>query len=500
MAEKTLIIHGWSDVSASFLKVQQLLKTSKVGGDVFFVDYESQEDNMTYNDISDGLRDRLLALGLIDENDESPDGSTFNIIVHSTGGLVVRHWLTSYYSEKLKKCPVKRIVMMAPANFGSPLAKDGKSFLGALVAGRRKTSDFADFLETGRQILDGLELGSSFQWHLAHKDLLSSEDFYSPKSIHTTILVGIKDYEDFLRSFANKPGTDGTVVIAGTQLDAVKFTLNFKNAKYEWSLAQTISSVAFGVLPDLNHSSIVESAGTQGSLASRLLLQALKTDTADTFTKHQSELSQITEDTYKVSKRPKFEQFLVHATDELGETLKDFTLEFFVSRRSKITQPRGDHSVTGWLTNLFDHNDDDFSTRATRALCCEFEKFSKDPSFRRFLVDVKELRSILVDAEKHFGEEAVLCMKIWVPAVDKGIKYDIDNLKALEIYDSGTASKDIEEFVSGKSVRPALFYPNTTTLIELRVNRFNDYVWVDSKPMDKNLRKKKEEFAHVKAG
>lgn len=502
MAEKTLIIHGWSDVSASFQALQKLLTQEKIGGEVYFVDYESQEDNMTYNDIVDGIRDRLIEMKLINQKDESVDGSKFNVIVHSTGGLVVRHWLTSYYSGRLDKCPVKKIVMLAPANFGSPLAKDGKSFLGALVAGRRKVSEIADFLETGQQILDGLELGSSFQWRLAHKDLLSPEEFYSPKAIQTTVLVGIEDYKDFLRSFANKPGTDGTVVISGTQLDSVKFTLNFNNAQYEWSQAQTISSVAFGVLQKVNHSSIVVEASKKGSETFNLLKRALETQTAAQFKVHQKDLAKVTSDTYLASKKPKFEQFFIHASDEFGEPLKDFTLEFFVCPKNQIQAPGKSNELTGWLKNIFTGGDDNFSERVSRVLCCQFEKFSKDSSYRRFLVDIEELRKILIEAETSFKQTAVLCMKIWVPEVDKGIRYSIEDLKALAIYDSEAAKVDIPEYVPGQDGgRPSLFYPNTTTLIELRVNRFNDYVWVGQTAMTKAKRKSAQDnFVHVKAG
>jgi hypothetical protein len=70
---------------------------------------------------------------------------SFDIIVHSTGGLVARKWLTSRHKGSADKCPMKRLAMLAPANYGSILAATGKSFLGWIVKGydnefqRRKT-------------------------------------------------------------------------------------------------------------------------------------------------------------------------------------------------------------------------------------------------------------------------------------------------------------------------------------------------------------------------
>jgi hypothetical protein len=58
-----------------------------------------------------------------------------------------------------EKSPIRHFIMMAPANFGSRLAAQGKSTLAKLFKGGM-TQGF----ETGRKILEGLELGSPFLW------------------------------------------------------------------------------------------------------------------------------------------------------------------------------------------------------------------------------------------------------------------------------------------------------------------------------------------------
>lgn len=64
-------------------------------------------------------------------------GERIDVSCHSTGALVVRIWLVlrRLRQRELKEkidCPVERILMFAPANFGSDLAKMGQSFLGKI--------------------------------------------------------------------------------------------------------------------------------------------------------------------------------------------------------------------------------------------------------------------------------------------------------------------------------------------------------------------------------
>ena len=63
---------------------------------------------------------------VIDEMQASGElEASFDMIVHSTGGLVARAWLTTHYRGRAQDCPLKRLVMLAPANYGSKLAATG---------------------------------------------------------------------------------------------------------------------------------------------------------------------------------------------------------------------------------------------------------------------------------------------------------------------------------------------------------------------------------------
>ena len=53
--------------------------------------------------------------------------------MHSTGALVVRDWLPRHFTPA--RAPVKRLVMLAPAYFGSHLTHKGRSFTGRVYKG-----------------------------------------------------------------------------------------------------------------------------------------------------------------------------------------------------------------------------------------------------------------------------------------------------------------------------------------------------------------------------
>jgi triacylglycerol esterase/lipase EstA (alpha/beta hydrolase family) len=56
-------------------------------------------------------------------------GERFACITHSTGGPVVRTWISNFYGRELPNCPVSHMVKLAPANHGSALAQLGKGKL-----------------------------------------------------------------------------------------------------------------------------------------------------------------------------------------------------------------------------------------------------------------------------------------------------------------------------------------------------------------------------------
>ncbi|AGA32455.1 hypothetical protein TVNIR_0762 [Thioalkalivibrio nitratireducens DSM 14787] len=55
------------------------------------------------------------------------------VVVHLTSALIVRDWLSRYFA--VDASPVKHLVMLAPASFGSSLAHMGRSVLGRAMKG-----------------------------------------------------------------------------------------------------------------------------------------------------------------------------------------------------------------------------------------------------------------------------------------------------------------------------------------------------------------------------
>jgi hypothetical protein len=472
MAAITVIIHGWSDCSDSFAQLKRFLQASGVGGvkEILYADYESREDHITYNDVIDGLNDQFIAHGIID-----PDGKKrvdLNVIVHSTGGLVIRQWIHHYYiasGDRIRDCPVKRIVMLAPANFGSPLAHRGKSFLGSLFKGRWK---LGDLLEVGRRLLDGLELASPHQWLLAHRDLLVDRPYYNAKQVQLTILVGVQDYAG-LRGWVNKPGTDGTVVIAGTSLDTAKLVLDFSKEKevpsdgytpFRWEQTNPPDEFGFAALEGLDHGSIISDAA--GGRTGHLVLKALRANTEKQFKDLCAELAEVTRATYAASGKDKFQQFIVHAADEFGVAIPDFTMEFFLLAAKKTAE---------WLVtrHAVSGKESFWSDLINRQLLSEVHTHSVDSSYRRLLVNLKQVKDTLARAEYDLGQPIVLSMKLYVPDVDRGIRYDVKSLQNIVLLDTTPAT--------GKKTF-SLFFENTTTLMEMRVNRRCEYVTVSPNP------------------
>lgn len=223
MSRPLVLIHGYSADGLDFEPLVKALQARGIAAqDINIGNYVSLNNEVTIKDIAEGL-DRAFRLNKTLEGDEP-----FDAIVHSTGMLVIRSWLTNYGADvhsnsRLKR--LKHLIGLAPATWGSPQAHKGRTWLGALVKGNRNVGP--DFLNAGDQVLDGLELGSQFTWDLAHADLLGDQPHYGTGSDtpYVCVFIGNEPY-DGLASVANDPGTDGTVRWAGCSLNTRKIVVD----------------------------------------------------------------------------------------------------------------------------------------------------------------------------------------------------------------------------------------------------------------------------------
>ena len=219
-----IFIHGWSVTNTdTYGELPEAL--SEAAGDyglqldiqnIYLGKYISFHDEVTMDDIARAM-DRAL-------RDLSGNGNgnirPFSCITHSTGGPVARFWIDRFYAKKnnLNALPLVHLVMLAPANHGSALAKLGKSRVGRIKA-------WFNGVEPGQRVLDWLSLGSDGQWML-NKAWLKYE--YVNNGFFPFVLTGQgidnKMY-DFLNSYLVEKGSDGVIRVSGANMNYRYFSL-----------------------------------------------------------------------------------------------------------------------------------------------------------------------------------------------------------------------------------------------------------------------------------
>ncbi|WP_136799962.1 esterase/lipase family protein [Desulfosediminicola ganghwensis] len=243
---RLLFIHGWSVTNTkTYGELPQALSSAAISFDLdlniqhlYLGRYISFRDEVTVDDLARALDQALRDLP---ENNGKHSIAPFSCITHSTGGPVVRYWIDKYYSEKgLEFLPLKHLVMLAPANHGSALAKLGKTRVGRIKA-------WFQGVEPGQRILDWLSLGSDGQWSLNQKYL----DYdYINSGFYPFVLTGQgidEKFYDFVNSYLVENGSDGVVRVAGANM-------NYRYLSLAQSRDQIIRKrpITFALLPEGN--------------------------------------------------------------------------------------------------------------------------------------------------------------------------------------------------------------------------------------------------------
>ena len=412
-----LLIHGYSASGDSFSAWREALAAR--GRDVTTIhvgNYKTLTNEITIRDLAEGL-DRALRItaGL---NDDEP----FDAIVHSTGSLVLRAWLTHYADRRDR---LKHFIGLAPANFGSPMAHKGRSWLGAIFNGSKTLGP--DFLEAGDRVLAGLELGSRFQWELAHRDLLGDEPFYGPtrKTPYAFVIVGDRGLSG-IEQFVSPPASDGVVRWSGCALDVRKIELDLTKASTDanrvrvanWSNTDAPLMFARG----LNHSTIL-AAPTDALIEA--VDAALQVNTGPAYAAWRAE--------YGTGKKTPTEhqQFIVRVIDERGDPVPDYNLQLFT------WDGRGNERTLGAFSDDVHTNGDDASLRC-------------------FHVDLEKMKSEKISS---------LGLRILASSGTELVVYR--GIGATEGDWDGVL--DLSALGSGAEV--TFFYPFTTTFIEIVMNR-----------------------------
>ncbi len=165
--EPILLIHGYSaespdinlpSITAEYGSLPARLKAKYGTPNVIEIDlsrYISLDDGVTIDDISRALNNALI------RDFSYLLNRRFNVIIHSTGALVIRNWMRLFSP---KPSPILNIVYLAGANFGSGWAHLGQ---GQLAKWGRYV--FEHGAERGLKVLDALEWGPPHRFYPKRK-------------------------------------------------------------------------------------------------------------------------------------------------------------------------------------------------------------------------------------------------------------------------------------------------------------------------------------------
>lgn len=435
-----VLLHGYSDRGRSYRRWLEILGAEGYQvHEIHTANYETLTNEMTLDDISEGF-DRALRLQAGLENDQE-----FDAVVHSTGMLVLRAWLSRYAPRRSR---LKHLIGLAPATFGSPLAHKGRSWLGSIFKGRKELGP--DFLEAGDRVLDGLELASAFTWNLAHTDLLCDPPCFGPGAETPFVFVfcGDKSYGG-LRKLVSEPGTDGTVRWAGCALDTRKVSLDL-TLRPRTSGDPRMRILPEGSRPDAD-APLVPVAGANHAEVLRdppphlidMILSALRV-ASEAGLKQWYDRQDVQAALAHRGRMHRYQQFVVRLLDERGDGVTDYNLEL-VTRN------------TAGRTRRLDGFDE------------AVHVYSRDKSLRSFHVDLDallpeqlsnlSLRLIASSGSALVGYYAFGGQKV----EEEGGK--------LKLHSAGKWDGliDISKTVQDSGFR--FFYPFTTTLVEITVDR-----------------------------
>jgi len=465
-----LLIHGYSATGLDFDPICKKLRA--MGEDPIDLNvgnYISLNNEITIKDIAEGMERAIQLTPKLAGVDE------FDAIVHSTGMLVVRSWLTNHpagvgTNTRLKR--LKHLVGLAPATWGSPQAHKGRTWLGALVKGSKTPGP--DFLNAGDEVLDGLELGSRFTWDLAHLDLLGPDPYFGTgaDTPYVAVFIGNTPY-DGIASVANDPGTDGTVRWAGCGLNTRKITLDLTHLPIgtDGKPTERVTITPWATDARLNVPMIAVEGRNHGTLISDpdeemvgLIADFMKVGSSADYDKWLegaqkfgekglatmkigpgNDASGMTEEALKLvghllhlAGKPLdgWQQFVVHARDERGDPVTDYMIEVY-------TQVDGN-----W--------------QKFEQMYTDVHAYTTDPSFRCFLVQLPEgICGGEVPLQIHIGASTGTDVMAY-----QGYGSD-ENMTEMR----AESDPVVIAIPAGALGKDSLFHPFTTTLVEIVLNR-----------------------------
>lgn len=429
MPNPVVIVHGWSDTSKSFRKLADFLSSQLATqvATIDLADWISLDDEVTYRDLRTAMQRAWT------NHPGIKNRKNVDIVSHSTGALVVRDWMSHFY--KPDEVPIRRHIMLAPANFGSQLAHKGRSWYGRAFKGWRTG------FETGTNLLKGLELASSYVWDLAERDLLGSTRYYGTDLVQAAVFVGNTGYGG-AAAITDEVGGDGTVRVSTANLRASRLDVDFSDdgdIVPRFRNPPQKCALGFCISDGDNHSSITfqskneskEYAPFDPRTADRIR-RALTIRTAD-WESFIQELDASNEALIeKESEHNYFHGYqntVVKIHDSVGNPVEDYMVEFHQGRSRGF--------------NIFN-----IGALFQRDIIQDVHNFSSDPAQRSFYLDITTL-------EPHLDNDLIL--EIEAQPFQRGKK--------------GVGYSKLPRITLDSSARKKFFQRHRTLLVDIRVPR-----------------------------
>lgn len=411
-----VILHGWSDKSVSFEPIATFLREHEAEVvSIWLGDYQSMRDRITLWDLGLAFRRAL-------EGEKIPlDRFSFDCVIHSTGALVAREFLRQICGDNSSLTPIRNLVMLAPADFGSPLAKIGKSVMGRLFKGWNFDDVAGGSIgETGERVLDALEMASPYSWDLGLKELLGERaSLFSSKNCRCTILVGTNKYSG-MRGVTHVAGGDGTVLVSTANLNAHYYRVDFVDPD-DPEIVETKSTrtpIAFAVL-DRNHGTITHPDDRQENVPQvaewqQLFLGGLQITEAG-YAGHVQACERQTAQTFAQGKGDNFHQYMhvvFQVRDQFGQPVSDYVIDFY---------------------QLEDDAADRVYQKIHRDVLEKVWTNTRNASFRSFLLDLTDLRTYLDEHPKARVELSVGAARI---SREIGFRNPTQPARGVRVFDS----------------------------------------------------------------
>ncbi|MEM9445379.1 MAG: hypothetical protein AAGA18_08495 [Verrucomicrobiota bacterium] len=461
MAKNLIIVHGYSDgymqKNNSFAKLKKFLVKNQcyASSNIRFVEYSSLDDQATFEDFADKLDS---------DYEKYFKGKRVDVLCHSTGSLVTRAWLNMRRKRQRAleldlDIPVHRLFLFAPANFGSDLARMGQSFLGKIKSTfLSKSAHRKEFGESGKIVLQGLEPASPYQWDLSMQDL-HDETYFGPNDDSEQVCLpfvfaagnGYGGIQATLMKARNKPGTDGVIRIPGTSINSRKCTLAFqdKGPILQWAEEKKHASMPMCVFQGFNHGSIInvdDADFLKPDGPGTLLLAALKVNTLKQYQNRMPALfhqaQEANDARAKDEYKDVYQQFFFKVRDDVGFDINDFFLDFQVELPEGTQDPR--NRQKNYLNKLFDEK---FERR--------FTNHSQDRSLRVMLINLRELNDVMKEIKKAKAK----------------LKLVVNAAKPYNEVSYAQGEFVVFDSLERKGKNPSFLFPNTTTMLEIVLNR-----------------------------